>query len=180
MIHVDENGNYFIDFGNIDHTYSTGLDLTGSLDLCKWMSINPAVSLFAYRYRSANITYDVPDWPVSANIRTSFTFRINPTTRIQLNANANAPYYDVQGWQDWFYYGGISARKDLFKRLTAVVNYYNPFGIYQYHSENRVKNLYNTFHIWNEYNGLIFSLSYKINNYKPVRRADETPDLNLN
>jgi outer membrane cobalamin receptor len=180
MIHVNQEGNYYIDYGNIDKTYSLGMDVSGNFDLAKWFTIAPAVSVFAYQYKSDNITYDVPDWPVTANARINATFRINPTTRIQLNGFINAPVYDVQGWQDYFYFGGISARKDFFKRLTVVVNYNNPFGIYQYHSENRDINLYNTFHIWNEPNVVLVSLSYKINNYKPVRRAEEAPDLNIN
>lgn len=180
MIHVDSQGNYYIDYGNIDKTYSLGMDISGNFDLAKWFSLAPAVSVFAYQYKSDNITYEVPDWPVSANARVNATFRINPTLRIQLNGFLNAPVYDVQGWQDYFYFGGISVRKDFFKRLTMVVNYNNPFGIYQYHSENRDTHLYNTFHIWNEPNVLLVSFSYKINNYKPVRRADETPDLNIN
>ena len=180
MIHVDAQGNYYIDYGNIDKTYYVGMDVSGNVDFTKWFSIAPSLSFFAYQYQSKNITYNVPEWPLSMNSRLNMTFRINPTTRIQLNANVNAPYYDVQGWQDYFWFGGISARKDLFKRLTIVMNYFNPFGVYQYHSENKAKNLYNTFHIWNEPNGLIFSLSYKINNYKPVRRNEEAPDLNIN
>ncbi len=180
MIHVDQEGNYYIDYGNIDKTYSLGMDVSGNFDLAKWFTLAPAVSVFAYQYKSDNITYDVPDWPVTANARLNATFRINPSTRIQLNTFVNAPVYDVQGWQDYFYFGGISARKEFFKKLTVVVNYNNPFGIYQYHSENRDINLYNTFHIWNEPNVVLVSLSYKINNYKPVRRADEAPDLNIN
>lgn len=180
MIHVDDKGDYYIDFGNIAHTYFFGADISGNADINKWLSISPAVSLFGYKYKSGNITYEVPDLPVSMNARTNFNFKLNKSTRIQLNAFLNAPYYDVQGWQDWFYAFGFSARKDMLKGLTAVLNVNNPFNVYQYHARNKDANLYNTFHIWNEANVVMFSLSYKINNYKPVRRNEENIDLNIN
>lgn len=180
MIHVGDNGNFFIDYGNIDHTYFFGADISGSVDIFKWLSISPAISTFGYKYISSNITYEVPDWPVTMNARANFNFKINKSTRIQINSFVNAPYYDVQGWQNWFYAGGISARKDFLKYFTATVNVNNPFNIYQYRSENKAANLYNTFHIWNESPSIIFSLSYKINNYKPVQRREEPIDLNIN
>jgi len=180
MIHVDENGNYYIDFGNIDKTYFVGTDVSGNFNIGKWFSVSPAISVFAYKYVSTNISYAVPEWPVSANARANFNFKVNKTTRIQLNGFVSAPYYDVQGWQDYFYFGGISARKDFLKNFTAVLNVSNPFDMYQYHAKNKDTNLYNTFHIWGESPSIVFSLSYKINNYKPIQRQEEPVDLNIN
>lgn len=180
MIHVGENGNFYIDYGNIDKTYFFGADISGNIDIFKWLSISPAVSAFGYKYISNNITYDVPEWPVTMNARANINFKINKSTRIQINGFVNAPYYDVQGWQNWFYAGGVSARKDFLKYFTAVINVTNPFNIYQYRSENKATDLYNTFHIWNESPSIVFSLSYKINNYKPVQRREEPIDLNIN
>ncbi|MHC1708673.1 MAG: outer membrane beta-barrel protein [Bacteroidales bacterium] len=180
MIHVDDKGDYYIDWGNIDHTYFFGADISGNIDVNRWFSFSPAVSLFGYKYVSGNITYDVPDLPVSMNARATLNFKINRTTRLQFNGFMNAPYYDVQGWQDYFYTCSLSARKEVLKKITAVVNFYNPFNIYQYHARNKDTNLYNTFHIWNEASVVVFSLSYKINNYKPIRRSEEGIDLNVN
>ncbi len=180
MLHSTPDGYFYIDFGNIDKTYYSGVDISGSIDIKKWFSMSPSVSLFGYHYESGNITYNVPNWPVSMNARSNFTFRINPTTRLQVNAFVSAPYYDVQGWQDWFYTAGISARKDFKKVLTATININNPFDIYLYKSENKLPDLYNKFMIWAESPVAIVSVSYKINNYKPVQRREETMDLNMN
>jgi len=180
MIHVDENGLFYTDFENIDQTNYYGVDLSGNIDVAKWLSIAPSISAFGYQYEADNITYDVPNLPVSFQGRGSFTFKINKSTRIQLNGYANAPFYDVQGWQDWFYTAGMSVRKDFLKSFTAVLNVRNPFNIYQYHSENKVNELYNTFHIWSESPVVMLSISYKINNYKPSQSREETIDLNVN
>jgi outer membrane receptor protein involved in Fe transport len=180
MIHVDENGLFYTDFENIDQTNFYGVDLSGNIDVAKWFSIAPSISAFGYQYKSDNITYDVPKLPVSFQGRSSFTFKINKTTRIQLNGYANAPFYDVQGWQDWFYTAGMSVRKDFLKSFTAVLNMRNPFNIYQYNSKNQVNELYNTFHIWSESPVVMLSITYKINNYKPSQSREETIDLNVN
>ncbi|MCX6270576.1 MAG: outer membrane beta-barrel protein [Bacteroidetes bacterium] len=180
MIHVNDKGDYYIDYGNIAKTRYFGADVSGNIDVCKWFSISPAVSVYGYKYYSGNISYDIPDLPVSMDARATLNFKPDKTTRIQVNGFVNAPYYDVQGWQDYFYSMGVSARKELLKRLTAVVSINNLFGLYQYNSKNRDKNLYNTFHIWSEPNVAVFSLSYKLNNYKPIRRNDEPVDLNIN
>jgi outer membrane receptor protein involved in Fe transport len=180
MFHVDEKGGFYVRWENISKTYFFGTDISGNFDMAKWFSISPSFSVYGYKYKDNNITYDLPDIPLSGEARANFNFKVNKTTRIQLTGFYNSPYFDIQGRSKYSVNGSISVRKEILKKITAVISFNNPFNMFKYESENKVNNLYNTFKTRDEANVIKFNISYKINNYKPVQRKEENIDLNVN
>ncbi|MDD5570605.1 MAG: outer membrane beta-barrel family protein [Bacteroidales bacterium] len=180
MLFLDENGGLYSIFYNISKTYYFGTDISGNFDITKWLSVSPSFSIYGYQYEDKNITYNLPDIPLSGNARANLNFKLNKTTRIQLTGFYNSPYFDIQGRANYMFNASMSVRKEFFKKLTAVVSLNNAGNMFKYYAENKINNLYNTFRSRMEGNVVTFSLSYKINNYRATQRREEGIDLNVN
>jgi outer membrane receptor protein involved in Fe transport len=162
-------------YRNLNSDYSTGLEGMVNMPLAKWWTLNTSVSLFNYRIKSAVEEGEAVDnSSFSWNARFSSIFRLKCGTQIQLMGFYSAPNITSQGSRDGFFFTNIGVRQDFFKRkLTASIQMRDIFGNNKNNRESSGTYFKSSYSMIRQPRVVTFSLSFKINNYKPDRMKDK-------
>ena len=92
-----------------------------------------------------------------------------------------APTFDGQGKLNGMFQTGIALKKDFFKRkLFATINARDIFGASKYHRYIKNELYISDFNYYREAPVVTFSLSYRINNFRPTQRRSSGGDAPIN
>ena len=105
---------------NLERDYSTGLELTGNIELKKWWRVDLSANLFRYRITGQIIDSDVNQVSNTWRLRGSTTFILPTSTRIQLSGFYNAPSITAQGDRDAFYVVTAAVRQEFLKKKLSI------------------------------------------------------------
>jgi len=115
-------------------------------------------------------TADVSSLKTDFRLNTTFTVKQN--TRIQLTGFYNAPTITSQGLRSEIFGMNAAINQNFFdNKLTATISGRNILNTMKFEFYSETENMRTDFNFNMEYPVVIFSLSYKINNYKQ-RRED--------
>jgi len=166
-------------YNNLDYMYSAGFEIMSYFTLKKWWKINVNANIY-YTALEGNIenTYDVSQSTTTGNGRFTNTFSFKTKTQFQFMAVYYAPGVSPQGESEHFYYFDFILKQFFLKRKLAItLRTHNTFdtGKYIYTTSGNDYSA-NSFYIY-EGPVFIFSLSYKINNYKRKKRSTIEQDF---
>lgn len=169
---IASNGIFYSNPENIGKDYSTGIEVTGNINITKWLLVNASVSLYNYRIKgelnSNNIERESTNW----SSRLNTTFKIADNSRLQVNSFYRSPSVSAQGESMGMFFSNVAYRHDFFKKkLTATLSVQDPLGTARFERKSYGENFNSWFKFEREPQVVMLTLSYKINNFKEERRG---------
>jgi outer membrane receptor for ferrienterochelin and colicin len=172
----DSNGGLFYRPVNIDKKIYYGVDLSGGAPLAKWCLVQLKFSCYNYSMQGSNIASDIPKTATIYEAFLGSRFILTKTTKIEAYGGYSSPNYNSQGKTDQYFYGGASLSQSFLKQmLTLKLSINNPFNIFRFSTSMADQYSNSTVSMTREANVIRFSLSYKLNNYKPIRNEEVKP-----
>lgn len=167
---LNENNIMVYSFENINKDQSIGIEMMLNMDLKKWLTINTSANVFNYSISGTLYNTDISQSTNTWNLKVNSTFKIKSDTRIQLNANYDAPTIEPQQKEAASYMIGIAIKQDFFKRkISVTLNLRDIFNTWKYDSYTYGSNFTVHDETKSKYPMINLSISYKINNYKQKR-----------
>lgn len=161
-------------FENVGEDYSLGIEAMLNLQLFKWWELDVSGNFFNYKVEG--VLYDDPFSRSSTNwnSRLNNTFTLWKNGLLQINSRYNSGSVTAQGTSSGFYTLDAAFKVSfLQKQLSANLQARDILGtaLREYSSEGQ------DFYSYYKYNpkspSLTLTISYRFNNYKPSRRADQ-------
>lgn len=164
---------------NVGHDYSTGLELSGQLQLTRWWNVNLNGSLYHYKVKNQYKVGGGNEQSTNYDIVWNNAFDVLKNTRIQLDGNFVGPSVTTQGRTDAFWYVNLAVKQQLMKRkLSATLAFRDVFNSARYVSNITTSNLQSMTRIRPNYPLVTLTLSYTFNNFKAKGgQAKEGHDL---
>ena len=151
---------------NVGNDYSTGLELSGQIQMARRWNVNINSSL--YQYKVENKFNIDGENKTSSNYEIALNNGIDAGryTRIQLDGNFVGPSVTTQGRTNAFWYVNMAVRQQMLNRkLTATLAFRNVFNSARYVSNISTADLQSITKIRPTYPLITLTLSYTFNNY---------------
>jgi len=160
---------------NFAKDYSTGLELMGNAEFTKWLTVNASVSAFNYRIKGELNGESIDRESTNWSGRMSTTLKFSPNSRMQIQGFYRGPSTSVQGETKAMFFSDISYRHDLLKKkLTATISLQDPLGTGKFERSSYGENFKSNFRWEREPRVVMFTLTYKINNFKSNDRGGDS------
>jgi len=160
---------------NVGTDYAVGTELMFNFGFARFWNMNIMANLYDYRIEGKLYDEDFSEESFSWNLRLNNTFRLGPSTRIQLNSMYNSSRASAQGTREGFFVTDIAVKQELLgKNLSVSLQARDVLrtGQFERTSEGRGFEEHRIFKRKSPY--MTLTISYNINNYK--RRRDELRD----
>ena len=152
---------------NVGHDYSTGLELSGQVQLTRWWNVNLNGSLYHYKVKNQYKLNGTNEKSTNYDIIWNNAFDLGKSTRIQLDGNFVGPSVTTQGRTDAFWYVNLALRQQLMNRkLSATLAFRDVFNSARYVSKITTSDLQSITRIRPNYPLITLTLSYTFNNFK--------------
>lgn len=152
---------------NVGHDYSTGLELSGQVQLTRWWNMNLNGSLYHYKVKNQYKQDGTNEKSTNYDIIWNNAFDLGKSTRIQLDGNFVGPSVTTQGRRDAFWYVNLALRQQLMNRkLSATLAFRDVFNSARYVSKITTSDLQSITRIRPNYPLITLTLSYTFNNFK--------------
>ncbi|MGE0018029.1 MAG: TonB-dependent receptor [Draconibacterium sp.] len=169
---IGTDGIFYSSPDNIGKDFSTGVEVTGNLNVTKWLLLNASVSVYNYRIKGELNSGEIDRESTNWNGRLNTTFKIADNSRLQINSFYRSPSVSVQGESKAMFFSNISYRQEfLKKKLTATVSVQDPLGTARFERLSYGDNFKSWFKFEREPQVVMLTLSYKLNNFKEDRRG---------
>lgn len=154
---------------NVGHDYSTGLELSGQVQLTRWWNVNLNGSLYHYKVKNQYKLNGTNEKSTNYDIIWNNAFDLGKSTRIQLDGNFVGPSVTTQGRTDAFWYVNLALRQQLMNRkLSATLAFRDVFNSARYVSKITTSDLQSITRIRPNYPLITLTLSYTFNNFREV------------
>ncbi len=172
---VDSSGLVMMTFENLDRDKSAGVEVMLNARFVKWLNFNISGNYYYYQLISKGSSLgDINNSSTNFDMRGNLTFRIAKNSKLQVTLFYRGESVTAQGKRSPFFMTSAAFRQDLFKRKLAVtLRVRDIFQTMKYEFVSYGENFesYNSFSRQTP----VFSinLSYRINNYKEKKRAND-------
>lgn len=157
---------------NIGEDFSTGVEITGNVNVTKWLLLNASISLYNYRIKGELNSGDIDRESTNWNGRLNTTFKFGENSRLQINSFYRSASVSAQGESKAMFYSNVSYRQEFFKKkLSATLSVQDPFRTARFERESYGDNFSTWFKFEREPQVVMLTLSYKLNNFKEDRRG---------
>jgi outer membrane receptor protein involved in Fe transport len=172
---LGDDGVIYLTPENIGKDYSTGLELMGNVEFTKWLTVNASVSPYYYRIDGEIDGESIDRKSNNWSGRMNATFKISDVSRLQIQGFYRGPSASAQGETKSMFYSNIAYKQDfLKKKLTATVSIQDPFRTANFARESVGTDFKSYFKWEREPRVVMFTLSYKINNFKSNERSGDS------
>ena len=152
---------------NVGHDYSTGIELSGQVQLTRWWNMNLNGSLYHYKVKNRYKTGSEKETSTNYDVMWNNSFDVFKYTRIQVDGNLVGPSVTTQGRTDAFWYVNLAVRQQLMnRRLSATLSFRDVFNSARYVSKIITSDLQSITRICPSYPLITLTLSYTFNNFK--------------
>jgi outer membrane receptor protein involved in Fe transport len=159
-------------FRNLNNDQALGTELSALYDITKWLNLN--ISGTYYYYRVEDLTGTTGDYRTSGNWDTRLitSFKLPTNTRIQVNFSYESASVTAQGRREATHFTDVTIRQEFLKnQLTATLKVGDIFASRVQESFIQGDNLYIYEREIPENRIITFTLSYRLNNFKPIQRS---------
>jgi outer membrane cobalamin receptor len=171
-IRLNDEGIILVTTENLANTYAYGAELSGNFRYKKWLNIYASANVYNYSIEGEILSPTADVSSLKTDFRLNTTFTVKQNTRIQLTGFYNAPTITSQGLRSEIFGMNAAINQNFFdNKLTATISGRNILNTMKFEFYSETENMRTDFNFNMEYPVVIFSLSYKINNYKQ-RRED--------
>ena len=167
---VRDDGIFLNYFDNINRDFALGMEVSWNYTPVSWATFNISSNL--YNYRIEGEVEGLQSNGSSTNIdgRLNANFSMGSNTRFQLNTILRGPTVTAQGERDGMWGMNLSVRQDFMdKRFSATLQVRDIFDTMNFRSTSIGENFTSVNLRDRESQIFLFTLSYKINNYRPKR-----------
>lgn len=157
---------------NVGKDYSFGSEFFVNFDPIKNWNVNLMGNI--YDYKIDGQLNGVPFTRTSFNWSARFnnSFKITPTTQVQVNMTYDSPSVSSQGKTEGFMSTNVALRQELFdKSLTATLQVRDIFSTAKYEFTNESLDFYKYTYAERESPVVMLNLRFNINNYKNDKRG---------
>ena len=169
---IGTDGIFYSSPDNIGKDFSTGVEVTGNLNVTKWLLLNASVSVYNYRIKGELNSGEIDRESTNWNGRLNATFKIADNSRLQVNSFYRSPSVSAQGDSKATFFSNVSYRHEFFKKkLTATVSVQDPLRTARFERKSYGDNFKSWFKFEREPQVVMLTLSYKLNNFKEDRRG---------
>ncbi|MBN2683129.1 MAG: TonB-dependent receptor [Bacteroidales bacterium] len=177
-VEIDEVNRLYLTYQNLDNTESAGTELMINRELGTKFSLNLGGNLYYYRIKGFLSGSVINQTSYNYDGRLSFSYKINPLSRLQLTGMYTSPSAEIFGTRHSNYVIGLAFRKDIIKRKgTLVVNISDVLASSEYRITKETQGYHSEISFKGESPIVSVSFSYRINNYQ--RRHQEQIDLGV-
>lgn len=170
---VQDDGIMLHTYENLDEDHSLGAELSGNLELTKWLRLNPSATVYLYKINGTVDEETVNTESINWNCRLNSTFKVTPTTRIQTNMYYRGPSVTAQGEREGFFMTGAAVRQDFFgRKLSLALRVRDIFGTAKHEFISEGTDFYTYNYFTRESPMFYLSVTYLINNYKKGMKGD--------
>ncbi|MCK5169234.1 MAG: TonB-dependent receptor [Bacteroidales bacterium] len=174
---VYEENVFLSSYENVGKDYSLGVELMLGIDILKWWHIDLMGNIYDYKVEGELLGSDFSESSFNWNTRFNNTLRLGKTTRVQLNGMYNSPTITAQGERDGYFRTNLAVRQSFYKnKLAATLQVRDVFGTMRHSSTYEGVDFYSYSHYEPNTPFVTFTLSFKINNYKPERKRNGNMD----
>jgi outer membrane receptor protein involved in Fe transport len=166
---LETDGRFVETYDNLDRETNSGIELMGTYKPLGWLQFQVSANAYHSRWEGVLMDgnkLDGSSFQYDGSFTSSVTIKKNTT--VQFLAFYYAPSEIPQGKADAFYYFDFILKQSLFKKkLTLGLRTHNTFDSGLYHYDVNGNDYYAE--NWYRYEGpvFIFTLGYKLNNFKP-------------
>ncbi len=162
-------------FSNVATDNSLGAELMIDYNQLKWLDLNLSGSLYRYsengKLEGVNISKNSTNW----DSRLNATFNFSTKTRLQMQAYYNGPSVTIQGTEKGSFFTNLALRHDfLDRKLSATLQVRDVLGTMKHESTSYGTGFSTYMRFSHEPRVLMLSLSYKLNNFKQRRPAENS------
>lgn len=158
---------------NIDHDYSTGVELSMNLNPVNWFMLNASANFFKYEIEGSIQESDVNQTTNTWNTQLNSTFKLPFGTRLQVSGSYTAPSITAQGDRDDFFVVNTGVKHDFFNnKLSLSLQVRDVLQTMNHSFTTQGNNLYTYNEFSRNSSVFTFGASFKINNYK--QKNDES------
>lgn len=171
-LNLQDDNTVKIEMANLGKNYSYGAELSSNLSLAKWINLYASANVY-----SLNVSGDiVSEDAETQSINSDFVLNANlvrKTTRLQITGFYNAPRVTAQGMRAEMYGMNLALSQEFLKRkLILTLRANNVLNTMKFQFTANTPELTNDLKFTMEYPVVMFSLSYRINNYKQRKQDD--------
>jgi outer membrane receptor protein involved in Fe transport len=157
---------------NVGNDYSTGIDLSATLQLKRFWNLDANTSFYHYRIDNQFKTdSDEESWNWQLAVNNNLD--VASGTRMRLETYYVGPMVSTQGRVDGFFYLNFTVRQQLMKRrMTASLVARDILSTAEYIHRRAGEGLESLSKIYPRSPLLTLSVSYTFNNFRPQRKAE--------
>lgn len=164
----------YLTMDNLNRDYSIGGEIMANADITKWLLINTSFSLFNYQLKGEVLGKSVDKQSTNYSGRLNATVKFSPDSRLQLTGFYRGPSVSAQGDQKGMVFTNLSYRQEFMKKkLSATLSVRDLLGTMRMQGTSVGDGFKTTFKMTREPRVLMLTLSYKINNYKMEKQAQQ-------
>jgi hypothetical protein len=163
---------------NVGKDYALGMEIMLNAAPWKWWNANLMGSVYDYRVDGTLYGRSFDEESFSWKIRFNNTFRIDRSTRFQVNGVYMSPIAKSQGEWEGFGLADVALKQELFDRkLSATLQVRDVLSTGQFEFASEGPGFYSLSHFERKSPSVTLTLAYNFNNYKPERRKQEDLEL---
>ena len=160
---------------NVGNDYSTGAELSGTIQFRRWWNMDANGSLYYYRikneYKITGKDEESLNWQLAVNNN----FDVGKTTRMRLEGYYVGPSVSTQGRVNDFFYLNLTVRQQLFnRRLTAGLSIRDFLSTAKYISSQTTAGMESYTKIYPRSPLVTLTLSFNMNNFNSRSSEDRS------
>jgi outer membrane receptor protein involved in Fe transport len=160
---------------NIDKSFSFGTELSGNFRFNKWLNVYASANLYSFNLRGELLSETADIRSFNYDFVLNSTFSITKTTKFTLTGFYRAPTITAQGLRSEIYGVNVALSQNLLKnKLSLTLRARDVLQTMKFNFLAETEGLYTNFNFKMDSPIVVFSVSYKLNNYKQRRNDPET------
>jgi len=164
---------------NLDKNFAYGAELSSNITFTKWFSVYASANIYSFNVQGDIVSENIKTQSLNSDFVLNSNFTFAKTARFQLTGFYNAPKVTAQGQQGEMYGVNMALSNSFLKRkLDVSVRVRDVFQTMQFKFNADSPGLKTNFTFNMDSPSVMFTVSYKINNYKK-RKEEEGIDNNI-
>lgn len=160
---------------NLDKSFSYGAELSGNFRFNKWLNVYASANLYSLNISGDIVSSTIDIRGFNSDFVLNSTFSFTKSTKLTVTGFYNAPSITAQGLRSEMYGLNLAISQNLFKnKLSLTLRGRDVLQTmkFKFHAESEGLNTDFSFNMDSPV--IVFSLSYKLNNYKQRKNDPDT------
>lgn len=159
---------------NVGHDYSTGVELSVSLQPLRWWNTSVNGNIYHYKVKNERGVGGNTTSSTNYDIMWNNRFRAGKYTLVQLDGSFVGPSVTTQGRSESYFYANLAVRQQLFnRRLTATLAMRDVFRTAKYVNDINTPDLRSITRIKPKYPQITLTLGWTFNSYKDKSKPEK-------
>ena len=174
-INLEDDGIVSVMTKNLDKSFSYGAELSGNFRFSKWLNVYAAANIYSFNIAGEIVSATSDIKSLNSDFTLNSTFSFTKSTKFTVTGFYRAPTITAQGLRSSIYGMNLALSQSLFKnKLSLTLRGRDVFQTMKINFMAESEGLTTNFNFIMDSPVIVFSVSYKLNNYKQRRNDPET------